>query len=312
MAFRQARLFEGAEPGAHGRPPVPAGDTDPLLGYLNGAPIVLAARGFDRDVIDPAGPSNVPMTFHTDGAWIWPGAVAYYLRVHGVPPEPELVEHIRSRHFQVPEVPEQAKDAAVSTITGSPPPPPPTPSAPAPSAPPAQAVPVSSAPPSPPAPAHGSPATPPVPPPGAPQTPAVFAPGAPPSPSVPAAEAPATSPVPSGPAADRGGPIQPLAGEPPLSLYRDLRETTLPPGTELDRIGGPQGNVAYALGTDWGRRSLPADWAGRPRQIYRVQRPVRALTGIAIPWFDQPGGGVAFVLPASMAALVADGTLTEV
>ncbi|HEX2314103.1 MAG TPA: TNT domain-containing protein [Thermomonospora sp.] len=269
MAFRQARLFEGTEPGAHGRPPVPAEETEPLLAYLNGAPIVLAARGFDRDVIDPAGPSNVPMTFHTDGDWVWPGAVGYYLRVHGIPPEPDLVAHIRARRFQVPEVAEQAMDAAVSVITGAPLPPAPSP----PSAPSAPAAPSGTA---------GTPG----------------APGA-------------GGDVPPGAGADRGGPIEPLAGEPPLSLYRDLRETTLPPGTEVDRLGGPEGNVVYAVGTDWGARSLPPDWANRPRHVYRVLRPVRALTGVAIPWFGQPGGGVAYVLPASVGALLGDGTLAE-
>ncbi|MFD0540822.1 hypothetical protein ACFQY7_50440 [Actinomadura luteofluorescens] len=38
----------------------------------------------------------MPLTFHTDGTWVWSGAVAYYLTEHGVPPEPDLVAHIRA------------------------------------------------------------------------------------------------------------------------------------------------------------------------------------------------------------------------
>ena len=61
----------------------------------------------------------VPMNFRTDGAWAWPGAVAYYLREHGVPPDPDLVAHIRARRFTAPsEVPEPAKDLALAAITG--------------------------------------------------------------------------------------------------------------------------------------------------------------------------------------------------
>jgi hypothetical protein len=41
-------------------------------------------------------------------------------------------------------------------------------------------------------------------------------------------------------------------------------------------------------------------------------RPVRALTGTAIPWFNQPGGGTVYILPAPVGALVADGSLIEV
>ena len=37
-----------------------------------------------------------------------------------------------------------------------------------------------------------------------------------------------------------------------------------------------------------------------------------ALTGLAVPWFEQPGGGTAFVLPKSIAELIADGSLVEV
>jgi hypothetical protein len=105
--------------------------------------------------------------------------------------------------------------------------------------------------------------------------------------------------------------IQPLRGEPPLTLYRDRRPTMLQPGTDLDRFGDPSGNVMYALRTPYSQRSLPPQWSGRPYFAYRVQRPVQALRGTAVPWFEQPGGGTAYVLPASVSDLLADGTLVE-
>jgi hypothetical protein len=48
-----------------------------------------------------------------------PGAVGYYLRAHGVPPEPELATHIRASGFRVPEVADEIRSAAVAVITGS-------------------------------------------------------------------------------------------------------------------------------------------------------------------------------------------------
>jgi hypothetical protein len=42
-----------------------------------------------------------------------------------------------------------------------------------------------------------------------------------------------------------------------------------------------------------------------------VQRPIESLYGIAIPWFEQPGGGSAYLLPASIEELVAAGDLLE-
>lgn len=107
-------------------------------------------------------------------------------------------------------------------------------------------------------------------------------------------------------------PIQPLAGEPPLTLFRGKQLTTLPEGTEVDRYGDPTGNLTYAVGTPFSRRSLVPDWINRPYRVYRVVRPTDALTGAAIPWFDQPGGGTAYVLSRSVAELLETGHLEEV
>lgn len=105
--------------------------------------------------------------------------------------------------------------------------------------------------------------------------------------------------------------IQPLNGEPPLTLYRDRRIVMLQPGTELDRFGEPNGNVLYTARTPYTHRSLPPQWSNRTYATYRVQRPIQALRGTAVPWFEQPGGGTAFVLPGPVADLLSDGTLAE-
>ncbi|WP_083840196.1 TNT domain-containing protein [Saccharomonospora xinjiangensis] len=106
-------------------------------------------------------------------------------------------------------------------------------------------------------------------------------------------------------------PIQPMQGEPPLTLFRGKEMRELPVGSELDRFGGPNGNLTYAAGTPFEERSLVPEWVNRPYHVYRVQRPIRALAGVAIPWFNQPGGGAAYLLPASIEELLADGDLIE-
>ncbi len=106
-------------------------------------------------------------------------------------------------------------------------------------------------------------------------------------------------------------PIQPLPGEPPLTLFRGKEMRDLPVGSELDRFGGPNGNLTYAAGTPFEERSLVPEWVNRPYHVYRVQRPIRVLAGVAIPWFNQPGGGAAYLLPASIEDLLADGDLIE-
>ena len=120
VALRTARVYDGK--GENGRiytnrPPVDPQVLDGLLTYLEAAPVVLAARGYDVDEFSP-GEQDVPLNFRTDGAWIWAGAVPHYLRKYGLPPEPELVSHIVSRGLRVGEVDESTQELAASIITG--------------------------------------------------------------------------------------------------------------------------------------------------------------------------------------------------
>ncbi|MBO2454548.1 TNT domain-containing protein [Actinomadura barringtoniae] len=471
--IRKARVFDNVNPDSDrpsvSRPPVPQNEVARVIDYLRHAPVVMAARSYAPDRLDPSRGSQVPLTFHTDGTWVWSGAVAYYLREHGISPEPDLVAHIRAQGFHVPTVDDDTMNAASAAVTGtaapdrlaqtqaaSPPSgafpaPSATPAAPAspsaspmpaaPPAPPASSAPVASPTPSdsrtPPPPASPPAGTPsgtagsalpppgPTPPPAAapPAAATVFEPAAHPAPATmfeqppqpeprPApptllespdpAQASAPSPDsgpdrnlevrPASPAAvlrelekrlkdlsvdpavyrlqeavegawcmvyedkrwsvfhlydgerrlesafDTAGKaaayllgslllvpermkaaefpaeeeaIQPLTGEPPLSLFRNRQVIELPAGARVDRYGGPSGNVVYVARTPFHQRSLPADWESRPYYTYRLLTPLRVLTGTAVPWFEQPGGGTAYILPRAIADHLADGTLTE-
>jgi hypothetical protein len=426
--MRQARVWDGTREDGRkyvSRELVPPDEIARVLDYLEKAPIVLAARGYENDEKDPSLGANVPMTFHTDGEWIWPGAVAYYLRTHEIPPEADFLAHIRGRGFELPEVDDHTRDAAVSVITGAPmperPAPKPTPAedqqrelaeqarqaretaalnrlkrrlgelgvdpevyrvgevaddtwclvhedewsvfwsergarhnevgfrtadqagayllgmllivpsrmrgpdrpddpGPTPPAPadlgPAPDAPPAPADPAPPAPADVPPADLASPAPADPAPPSSSGPPAEPSasagPSRPThAEAPPAAQVPAPRAADTG-PIEPLPGEPPLTLLRERRTIELPVGAVVDRFGAPNGNFTYAARTPYENRSLPPEWINSGYHVYRVQRPLRALSGVAVPWFGQPGGGIAYVLPRSVRSLLEDGTLIEI
>jgi hypothetical protein len=110
----------------------------------------------------------------------------------------------------------------------------------------------------------------------------------------------------------RSWPITPLSGEPPLTLFRHKQMFELPAGTEVDRYGDPTGNLAYVAGTPFPERSLVPSWVNRPYRVYRLRRPIEVLTGVAVPWFEQPGGGTAYLFPKSLEDMVADGALVEI
>lgn len=117
---RLARVYDGRDP--NGRPivdraPLEPALTEALLGYLESAPVILAARSLDIDEFTPTD-RDVPLNYRTDGTWIWAGSVPHYLRKHGLAPEPELVRHISARDFRLDPVDQAAKELAMSVIVG--------------------------------------------------------------------------------------------------------------------------------------------------------------------------------------------------
>lgn len=120
--LRHAKVFDGTDEQT-GAPIVNRNgladqEAAQVLGYLKAGPVFLFARSFDKDVFFPQNPPAVPLTFATDGTWIWSGAVAYYLEKYGMPPEGDLLAHIRERNYTLPEVSQEAKDAARDQMTG--------------------------------------------------------------------------------------------------------------------------------------------------------------------------------------------------
>ncbi|MBN6039836.1 TNT domain-containing protein [Amycolatopsis sp. 195334CR] len=109
----------------------------------------------------------------------------------------------------------------------------------------------------------------------------------------------------------RAWPIQPMSDDGGLSLYEGKQLVTLPPGIEVDRYGDPSGNTLFAARTGFTHRSHKAEREQREYHLYRLTRSVRAITGTAVPWYEQAGGGTAYVLARSVADLLADGSLIE-
>lgn len=67
-----------------------------VLAYLRAGTDLLMTLGTMPDVVDPARGAVVPMSFRTDGVWIWTDTVTYYLERHGLAPDPDLLHHIQS------------------------------------------------------------------------------------------------------------------------------------------------------------------------------------------------------------------------
>lgn len=118
--LRRAKVFDGRE--QDGSPLVQrqalasAEEIARVAGYLEAAPTFLFGRGLDRDAFEPDAEPTVPRTFSTDGTWIWSGALTFYVRKYGMPPEPDLVEHIRAQNYTCAEVPAEVREAATKQL----------------------------------------------------------------------------------------------------------------------------------------------------------------------------------------------------
>lgn len=74
-------------------------ERDRVATYLSSAEPVLVTTARMSDVLAPERGEVVPLTFRTDGSFVWSEAVAYYTREHGLAPVPDLLETIRSANY---------------------------------------------------------------------------------------------------------------------------------------------------------------------------------------------------------------------
>jgi Tuberculosis necrotizing toxin len=80
----------------------------------------------------------------------------------------------------------------------------------------------------------------------------------------------------------------------------------------IDRYGRPSGNFLAPEGTPYEERALPYDKAKMPYYRYQVLKPLAVKTCKAVPWFDQPGGGVQYKVEKSVQLLIEDKYLKDV
>jgi hypothetical protein len=90
-----------------------------LRAFLGGGAVVLHAPGLREDRLDPSRTASVPLGYVTDGEWIWPLELAYYLEEHDILPQPELLDHARARQYRAGEPTKAQLAAASQLLTGS-------------------------------------------------------------------------------------------------------------------------------------------------------------------------------------------------
>jgi hypothetical protein len=116
-----ATLFDAVDevggPGfAASRPTLADPDRVDVLAYLDAGSPLLMTTALMADVMDERHRAVVPMSYRTDGQWVWTDAVAYYLRHYGLAPEARLLHHIRARGQEIPPVDAVAQHRALAAL----------------------------------------------------------------------------------------------------------------------------------------------------------------------------------------------------
>ncbi len=99
---------DGAPRFAPEHPHLAAGERSKVAAYLYGAEMLMITTATMLDVVEPQRGDVVPLSFHTDGHYVWPEAAGYYVDQHGLAPHPPLLAAIRSARYLPPAVDEVA------------------------------------------------------------------------------------------------------------------------------------------------------------------------------------------------------------
>lgn len=111
MPLRRAGFFSELR---HGRPDGPSlaesrqSQADPdqelILGYLAGGTMLATTGAAVNDVLDQRKKAVATLKIVTDGTWLWPGDLPYYIAQYHVRLPPDFVERMRANSWQAPEV----------------------------------------------------------------------------------------------------------------------------------------------------------------------------------------------------------------
>ncbi|WP_234367425.1 hypothetical protein [Streptomyces pluripotens] len=117
IMIKQAGFYRELGGSGHDTPPAPSlrdaarssgeWDEDRLVAYLEASHEIYTTMGAERDVIADDVWITGAGSLVTDGTFVWPTELAYYVQRHHVALLPEFAAHIRARNYISPEVPRE-------------------------------------------------------------------------------------------------------------------------------------------------------------------------------------------------------------
>ena len=89
-------------------------------------------------------------------------------------------------------------------------------------------------------------------------------------------------------------------------------DEVLQPGTRIDRYGSDFGSFTSPEGIPYEMRAVAPGTDLKPYSVFEVVEPINVKAGEIAPWFDEPGGGIQYLLPDTVDKLLDAGILRRI
>lgn len=90
------------------------------------------------------------------------------------------------------------------------------------------------------------------------------------------------------------------------------RNIILQPGDRVDRYGSDYGTFLSPVGVPYEQRSLAPGTELKPYSVFEVMKPIEVKSGKIATWFNQPGGGIQYIVPDIIDELIDKGFLRRI
>ena len=89
-------------------------------------------------------------------------------------------------------------------------------------------------------------------------------------------------------------------------------DEVLQPGTRIDRYESDFGSFTSPEGIPYEMRAVAPGTKLKPYSVFEVVEPINVKAGKIAPWFDEPGGGIQYLLPDTVDELLDAGALRRI
>jgi hypothetical protein len=91
-------------------------DATRIAEYLGSGTAILFTTATTSDRYDPTAGEPAGLSVRSDGEWAWSDVITYYARRYGIPPDPELLAHIRQSDYRCPALDGDAAERALEAF----------------------------------------------------------------------------------------------------------------------------------------------------------------------------------------------------